>query len=298
MDASIPYLGKGLALLTAVVWAFAVILFRKSGETVHPIALNLFKNSLAVILFIATIWLFGGTLMHPAPAHIYILLLLSGAIGIGIGDTLFFKCLNLLGAGLTAIVDCLYSPFIIGLSVVWLRESLTLVQILGALVIVSAIMIATGITGKERISRRNMVKGIIYGVLALAAMAVSIVTIKPLLEQSPLLWATEIRLCGGLVVLIPILILHPKKRTIVASLFSHHSWIYTLLGSFFGAYVAMFIWLAGMKYTQASIASALNQTSTIFIFIFAAIFLKETITLGRTIGIILAFFGTFLVLFG
>jgi drug/metabolite transporter (DMT)-like permease len=60
----------------------------------------------------------------------------------------------------------------------------------------------------------------------------------------------------------------------------------------------MFVWLAGMKYTQASIASALNQTSTIFIFIFAAILLKERITLGRIIGIILAFFGTFLVLFG
>jgi drug/metabolite transporter (DMT)-like permease len=60
----------------------------------------------------------------------------------------------------------------------------------------------------------------------------------------------------------------------------------------------MFIWLAGMKYTQASIASALNQTSTIFIFIFAALFLKEPINLKRTIGIILAFIGSFLVLFG
>jgi drug/metabolite transporter (DMT)-like permease len=60
----------------------------------------------------------------------------------------------------------------------------------------------------------------------------------------------------------------------------------------------MFVWLAGMKYTQASIASALNQTSTIFIFIFAAIFLKESINLKRTIGIILAFIGSFLVLSG
>lgn len=298
MDVAIPYLGESLALLTAVVWAFAVILFKKSGETVHPIALNSFKNLLAVVLFIPTIWLFGETLLHPVPAHVYILLLLSGAIGIGIGDTLFFKCLNLLGAGLTAIVDCLYSPFIIGLSIIWLKESLTLLQIVGALVIISSIMIATGITGRERISRKNLVKGILYGLLALAAMAVSIIMIKPLLEQSPLLWAIEIRLFGGVMALVLILIFHPVRRTIIASLFSHHSWIYTISGSFFGAYVAMFVWLAGMKYTQASIAAALNQTSTIFIFIFAAFFLKEPINLKRTIGIILAFIGSFLVLFG
>ncbi|MCK5258630.1 MAG: EamA family transporter, partial [Thermoplasmatales archaeon] len=112
MDASIPYLGEGFSLFTAVVWALAVILFRKSGETVHPLALNTFKNLMAFVLFIPTIWFFGETLFRPVPAHIYILLLLSGVIGVGIGDSLFFKSLNLLGAGLTAIVDCLYSPFI------------------------------------------------------------------------------------------------------------------------------------------------------------------------------------------
>jgi drug/metabolite transporter (DMT)-like permease len=142
------------------------------------------------------------------------------------------------------------------------------------------------------------VKGILYGILALATMTVSIVAIKPLLEQSPLLWAIEIRLFGGVIALALILIFHPARRPIIASLFSHHSWIYTISGSFFGAYVAMFVWLAGMKYTQASIAAALNQTSTIFIFIFAAFFLKEPINLKRTIGIILAFIGSFLVLFG
>lgn len=298
MDASIPYLGEGFSLFTAVVWALAVILFRKSGQTVHPLALNTFKNLLAFVLFIPTIWFFGETLFRPVPAHIYILLLLSGVIGIGIGDSLFFKSLNLLGAGLTAIVDCLYSPFIIGLSIIWLRESLTFVQIIGVLLIVSAILIGTGITKSEGISRKNLVLGIFYGVLALASMAVGIVMIKPLLAHSPLLWVIEIRLFGGLIALGIILLFHPKRRKIISSLFATHSWSCTISGSFLGAYVAMFVWLAGMKYTQASIASALNQTSTIFIFIFAALFLKEPINLKRTIGIILAFIGSFLVLFG
>jgi len=298
MDPVIPYLGEALSLLTAAVWAFAIILLKKSGETVHPIALNLFKNLLAFVLFIPTIWLFGETLLRTVSINDYILLLLSGAIGIGIGDTLFFKSLNLLGAGLMAIVNCLYSPFIIGLAIIWLRESLTFLQVVGVTLIISAVLIATHKKGRVKINRKNLLWGIFYGVLAMATMAVGIVMIKPLLERSPLLWATEIRLFGGAVTLVLILLFHPARRKIIDSLISTRSWNYTITGSFFGAYIAMLVWLAGMKYTQASIASALNQTSIIFIFIFAGIILKEPINLQRVIGIILALIGSFLVLLG
>lgn len=298
MEAPIPYLGEGLSLLSAVLWAVAVILFRKSGEKVHPLALNMFKNTLAFVLLLPTIWLFGETLIRPVPSSAYILLLLSGVIGIGLGDTLFFTSLNLLGAGLTGIVICLYSPFIIMLSVLWLGESLALLQVIGAFLIISAVLIATIEKRDERISNSRLLLGILSGVFSSACMAVGIVMIKPLLERSPLLWLTEVRLVGGSVALVLILLLHPRRRRIVNSLISRQSWQYTISGSFFGAYVAMIVWLAGMKYTLASIASALNQTSTIFIFILAGIFLKEPFNVRRTIGIILAVMGVFLVFFG
>ena len=126
MDGAFPYLGETFALLAALVWAFAVILFKKSGETVHPLALNLFKNALAAGLFLPTMAIFGETLARQAPASDYLLLLLSGALGIGIGDAMFFKSLNCIGAGLWSIVSCLYSPFIISLSMIWLGERLVL----------------------------------------------------------------------------------------------------------------------------------------------------------------------------
>jgi drug/metabolite transporter (DMT)-like permease len=298
MKPSVPYLGEALSLLSAVLWALAVIFFRKSGEKVHPLALNTFKNLLATFLFIPTMWVFGETLFHPAPVNTYILLLLSGVIGIGIGDTLLFASLNLLGAGLTGIVVCMYSPFIIMLALVFLNESMTLLQVSGAILIIAAVLIATLEREKLKINRRNLFLAILYGGIASAAMAVGIVMIKPILARSPLLWATEVRLIGGIIMLSLILLYHPGWKKIVDSLISTKRWSYTISGSLIGAYMAMIIWLAGMKYTQASIASALNQTSTIFIFIFAAIILKEPINLRRTLGIILAFSGSFLVSFG
>jgi drug/metabolite transporter (DMT)-like permease len=291
------YLGEAMALLTAVTWASAVIMFKKSGETVHPIGLNVFKGILASLLLIPTSWAFGESLLRPAPMTDYLLLLASGALGIGIADTLFFKSLNILGAGLSAIVDCLYAPFIIALSIIWIGESLYLWQIVGTIMIVSAVLTATGERKGRTATRREILLGVMWGVLAMATMAIGIVMIKPLLDRSPLIWATEWRIVGGFVVLLIVLIFHPARKTILNSIRIPGRIIYTVTGSFVGGYMAMIFWLAGMKYIQASTASALNQTSSIFVFIFAAIFLKEPITPLRLAGIVLGVGGLFLVTF-
>jgi drug/metabolite transporter (DMT)-like permease len=298
MDIINSHLGETFSLLAAINWAFAVILFRKSGETVHPIGLNLFKNTLSIVLLVPTIYIFGQTLFYPAPSSHYLLFLFSGALGIGLSDTLFFKSLNLLGAGLSAIVTCMYSPFIIILSFLYLDEALTLVQFVGVVVILFAVLAAAGRENSSDVSRKAVLRGILLGVLSMACNAVSVVAIKPVLEISPLLWVTEIRLIGGAVVLLVVLALHSSRRTIIRSVFSAKRWGYTVSGSFMGAYLAMIIWLAGMKYTQASIAAALNQMSTVFTFIFAALLLREKVTLLRVLGIVLGFSGALLVTFG
>lgn len=291
-------MGEMLALLTAIAWAIAVILFKKSGESVHPIALNLFKNSLAVILFIPTILIIGGSPFPDAPWQEYGLLIVSGILGIGVADTLFFKCLNLLGAGLSAIVDCLYSTYIIILSYLFLAESLGFYQIIGAVMIISAVLTAASKKGSAHLTRRNLTIGVLLGALAMFANAVGIVMIKPLLDRSPLLWVVEVRLIGGMAILLLSLVVRRDRWKIIQSLYGSGGWKYTISGSFIGAYLAMIVWLAGMKFTHASIAAVLNQTSTVFIFIFAAIFLKEPINRLRLIGIGLGMIGSLLVTFG
>jgi drug/metabolite transporter (DMT)-like permease len=298
MNAAIPYLGETLSIITAVIWAMAVILFKKSGESVHPIGLNIFKNILAFLLFIPTLFLFGESFFREVPASDYWLLLLSGVIGIGIADTLFFKSLNLLGAGLVAIVSCMYAPTIILLSFLTLDESLSWIQIVGVIMIVAAVLTAVSKKSKVPISRRNLMLGLLWGILGSIGTGVSIVMIKRLLEESPVIWVTEVRLLGGILSLLVILLLHPGRRKIIASLRTSKSWVYTLSSSFVGAYLAMIFWLAGMKFTQASTASALNQTSNIFIFIFAWLFLREPVNVLRTIGILLGVIGALLVTFG
>jgi len=288
-------LGEVSALVVAATWAFAVILFKKSGESVHPYALNMFKNLMAVVLIFPTIALMNRPFPTDLTSTDYFLLLLSGALGIGISDSLFFKSLNILGAGLSAIVDCLYSPFIIGFSMLILGERLTVMQIIGTVMIVSAIATAVRIKSAPNLSRNELFWGLFYGAMAMLTMAVGIVIIKPILERTALLWVTEIRLAGGILVLLIIFALEGKRKEILQTLVSDKRKIYTWTGSFLGAYLAMILWIMGMKYTEASIAAALNQTSNIFVFILAAIFLKERINFLRAVGIILGVAGATLI---
>ncbi|MEO0092673.1 MAG: DMT family transporter [candidate division WOR-3 bacterium] len=298
MPVNFSYLGQTLALLSALAWAFAVILFKKSGETVNPIGLNLFKNLLAMLLLLPTMTIFGEHLLRPVVLKEYAIFLLSGILGMAIGDTFFFMSLNRIGASLSAIVGYMYSPSIIILSVLFLNERLSLLQILGVILILFALISTTQIKLPKNLTRKGLLVGILWGVLASVATAISVVLIKPLLTKTPLLWATEIRLIAGFFSLLIITLFLPNRNQIIASLFTTKSLGYTLGGSLVGTYFTLVVWLGGMKYTQASIAAPLNQTSYIFVFILAAILLKEPITLIRLFAIIIAFSGALLVFLG
>jgi len=298
MFESIPYIGEIMALSSAAIWAVAVILFKKSGETAHPISLNLFKNILGVGLFFLTMLVLGQVQFRYGTTRDLVLLLISGVLGIAISDTLFFKSLNLLGAGVSAIVNCLYSPFIITLSVLVLHEKLSLLQIAGILLILAAVLSGSSRPEKIGCGRTNWIKGIVYAVAGIAAMAIGIVMVKPILEQAPLLWVVEVRLLGGLAALALILAFHPNRKPIISSLFIKKGWVYIISGSVLGVYFSFLAWMAGMKYTQASIAAPLNQTANLFIFIFAALFLHERLTARRIIGILIGLAGVLLMTWG
>jgi drug/metabolite transporter (DMT)-like permease len=288
-------MGEIFALITAAVWAIAVILFKKSGESVHPLALNLFKNLLAIILFIPTVYIFGESLFHSAPISHYSLLLLSGFMGISLADTFYFIALNSIGAGVMAIVSCLYGPFIISLSMTFLGERLTALQLAGVALIISAVLFATYAKDDPRHRKGNLAKGILFGTLGTLFNAVGVVMIKPILDISPLVWVSTYRILGGLIGLLIILMFMKDRGKILSTLKIRRSWGFTIAGSFMGAYLSMSLWLAGMKFTLASIAAALNQTSTIFIYILAVLFLKERFSYRKALGVVLAMAGVLLI---
>lgn len=292
----VPHIGKIFALCAPVAWSIAVILFRKSGEVVPALTLNLFKNVLAFLMLGATMLLLGQTAPEGVTGRDYALLLASGAIGMGLSDTAFFLCLNRIGAGLQAIVNTSYSPAVILLSIAFLGERLGLTQAVGVGLILAAVLTVAGAGAtKGKKPPKALMVGILFGLFCTTSQAVSIVMIKSELAEWPLVWATMWRLVGGLAITPFLLPFLPERRKALASLLQVRVWPVMIPGAIMGTYVSLLFWMGGFKFAPASIASALNQTATLFIFILAVIFLREPVTPRRILALFIGVAGVGLV---
>ena len=133
-------LGDALALGCAFIWSLSIVLFKIAEENVDPVLLNLLKNTMAFVLMIPTILILGPEHWSPNVTGMdWALMIGSGLLGIGIADALILKCLKLIGPTRLAIVECLYAPCIITLSVLFLAESLTIFQFVGAGMVLFAV---------------------------------------------------------------------------------------------------------------------------------------------------------------
>ena len=289
-----PYLGELLALASGLTWAGAAIFFRLSGQTVPPLGLNLFKNTLGCALLTLTIGLTGQALFPGLRASDYLLVLASGAVGIAVSDTLYFASLNALGAGLAAVVATLYSPFTIALSLIFLKESLNLWQTVGVVLILAAVLTISYKKEGHSLPRKKLTAGILAGVLAQLATAVGIVMIKRKLGGWPLLWVTNMRVGGGLLFLAAPILAHPRRKLLLEPLGRKANWKFMVPATVLGTYLSIITWIGGMKYAQVSVASALSQLSTVFIFILAILFLKEKATPLKVAAVALAVAGAIL----
>jgi drug/metabolite transporter (DMT)-like permease len=289
------HLGEIFSVLAAVVWAVSVVLFRLGGRAMGPLALNFFKNVVATLLVLATFPIVGQEILRDAPVLDYVLLALSGILGITVADTLFFRSLNIVGAGLSQVVSLAYSPFVILFTFVFLGERLSPGDIAGAAMILGGVLLTTWHAPPVGLTRKDLRVGVAVASLSVALMALGITIAKPVLDRSPVLWATGVRLYAGVVSLSIFTLASRRRRYVWSTLVPSAAWKFCLPAAVLGAYVAMVIWIAGMKFTQASTAAILNQTSAVFVLPIAAIVLKEPVTRRKLGAVALAIAGVTLV---
>ncbi|MGX5201736.1 DMT family transporter [Aliikangiella sp. IMCC44632] len=287
--------GEIYALASAVVWAFAVIMYTRIGDHMPAFELNLAKNSLGLVLVTLTALAFEWMQLPAMPAQDWFIIIFSGVIGIAIADTLYMKALNTIGAASTGIIAALYSPFVILLSIIYLNETLNLIQILGLLLVFGGVILVSLVKHFKVIPAALKFKGIGYGVLSVFLTALGVVIVKPVLEQQPFFWTTATRILAGVVAMIVYANIIGAWQKTIAEYKKPHNWFAIGIASFLGAYLAMSLWLAGYKYADASIAAILNETTSIFIVLLAWLILKEPLNAKKILGIILALSGVTLV---
>ncbi len=287
-------LGEFLSLLCALLWAFAVICYRKAGDTINVSAMNLFKISLTLVLMVPTLYFTDGLTPPSLGMTDWLLLLVSGFFGIMLADLFYLRALQLIGAGLTGLTGSLYSPFVVLLSFFYLGERLNNWQVMGmALVIIGVIVISY--RKKSLTVVHPPIKGFVFAALGVFFTALGIVIIKPVTSEIPFFWIITIRTIGGIATMVLFNVIFRKSLNPLAVLSSSGKY-WLLVGALLGQYLSTMVWVAGYKYTSASVASILNETASIFILLLGWLILKEQITRRKIIGAFISISGVLLVL--
>jgi len=282
-------IGKTAALGCAFIWAFAVILFKRSGESMPPLTLNVYKSTIAGLVMLP-IWYLMDPRMIPdtVPLRDIALLALSGIIGITLADSLIFKCLNMMGAGIYAILDCVYSPSMIVMSWIMLGEMLTLHHLFGSALVISGVLLVTADKNSfSKLPVRSWLIGSLSGVAGVLLMVFSIVFVKPIIDRNSAIMVVECRMLPAVVGLHVMALWNRNRSTIYRNMMSRRAFR-----------LAMLLWVTAFKLTDMGSASILNQTSVIFVVILASVFLKEALDGRRITATLLGFIGSAVILSG
>src|SRR4051812_40701536 len=87
-------IGEACAVGSALTWSGGVIIYKRLGEILPPLQLNLVKNLIVLLVLVPTLLLTPGTGWPSLPPMAIGLAMLSGVIGIAVADTLYFRALN------------------------------------------------------------------------------------------------------------------------------------------------------------------------------------------------------------
>lgn len=127
------------AFLTTLFFSLSTIFANRSLRAVGATRANLGRLLFAAVVLGAYAHLFGGGLGGAGRDW----LLLSGVIGMGLGDLAVFAALPLLGSRLTVLMtQCLAAPLAIVAEWLWLGTVLTGTQLLWGFVILGGVLVA------------------------------------------------------------------------------------------------------------------------------------------------------------
>lgn len=283
------YRGELAGLGAAALWAVSALLWFRLGRRVPPAALNLYKGVCAIGMLGVTLAVRGewGRSLEMGGVG---WLLLSGAIGIGVGDTAFFAALNRLGERRTVLVaETLAPPMTTLLAMLVLSELLPPLAYLGMALTLGGVAWVIVERGSSTPLDAALLKwGIAFATLAALCQAVGAVIARGVLTETDIgpLYSALVRMVGGVAMLLVWLPMR-GERYVPAAVREWRLWGWIVLAAVLGTYLGIFLQQVALQYADAGIAQTLLATSSLFVL--PLVMLRgEAVSLRALVGAVVA----------
>jgi len=285
-----------LALSAALFWAIASLISVDITRELGGIAFNRIRLIIVTIMLIIYASLTNG---WNSINNIFLFpIIISGIIGVFLGDTLLFIALKTIGPRRNNILFALAAPFTVILNILILQQRMTIFEIIGCFIVFIGVIIAI-IYGTSKSNEHRWEKiegsinvGIILGVLAALGQAVGIIIMKPVLEQGADPIASAAIRTGVSSIALSITYFFPQNIFRNKTKLTTRIIIKTIISGFFGMALGMSLLLIALQKGDAGIVATLSSTSPIMILFLIWLITKKMPILGAWIGSIIAIIGT------
>lgn len=264
------------ALFATVLFSFSGVCGHRSAKLVGGVEANFWRLLVAGVFLGAWSFLFGVGFAGPA----LFLFLLSGCVGIGIGDVALYEAYPRLGSRMSLLlIDCFTAPLAAFLEWLWLGTTLSLAQILSIVVILGGVAAALAPAEHVQRSRRDLVLGTLLCLVSGSAGAVGVVLSRKayaVLQAGGLHLdggnAAFQRVAGGLVLSALFLWLARNTRRGGAAFSANwkHAWPWLLLNGLAGQTLGVSCMQWALETTPAGIVMAIISLTPITIIPLAA----------------------------
>jgi len=254
-------MGVFAALGTALCWAIAARLFSGIGNAFSPLTMNFWKGLIPIALLSVVL-----IAVQPAlfSTNAVIWLLVSGFIGIGIGDTCFFKALQSIGDSQAVLVAETLAPLFTALfAMAFIGEWITWQQWIGVAVVLFSVDMV--IKARKRSATHVFAtSGYLYGVGAALCQAVGAVVSRDILGSGDVDAASAafLRLVGGMVFVVPFIAV-TKTRWLPVITEGKRVWPAFVVATLLGTTAAIYLQMFAFAYAKAAVVQTLIATSAL-----------------------------------
>ena len=189
-------IGFFAAISAVLFWTFSCSIWRKESENLLPRQINIYKNVLASILFLPVVL----TISWLSNMSSIFVLIISGIVGISIGDTLYINALKIIGTRKTLSFEAL-TPIIATTLGTWSIDEIYPQKVwVGSLIVsFSLLMIVRQNTFQKEEPRERNILGILcaFGSVLCAVLAALLSRVILIGSTLTPLQPTEIRLLSA-----------------------------------------------------------------------------------------------------
>lgn len=155
-------IGELAALGAAISWAIAPIMYRSALANTKPVSANIVRCATNAAVMVAVLLVAGlAGWLTELPPWVIALTIISGVIGLGIGDTLYMYGLKALGVSRAVPLASSYPLFSFLWSILLLGQSISVTALAGAVLILIGIYLLTRPKTEEaKVTRRVILIGI------------------------------------------------------------------------------------------------------------------------------------------